>query len=120
MTAAAVVHPVLTASAAASPEIRDQVFISGAADLVVSLPKATASTVGHRVTLITSSLSVTTGFSLSPKSTDTINGTGITAAADKDIINTGATDAVGDQLCVICTAPAVWWIEGKIGTWARE
>jgi hypothetical protein len=93
------------------------IYLSGAADLVVTLP---ATQRGLTYTLITSTLSTTTGFSLSPNASDRIQGKGITAADNKDIINTQATEAVGDLLTVVGDGSAGWWITNMLGTWARE
>ena len=97
-----------------------KVYTSGAADVVVTLPAASPTTKGVNFTFVTLTLSTTTGFSFSPVAADKIQGTGITAADDKDIINTAATDAVGDTLKLICDGIDGYLIVSKIGTYARE
>ena len=99
---------------------RDVSVVATAVDLVISLPPAGRGTRGNRITVVAGVASTVTGLSLSPASADKIQGTGITAADNKDLINTAATDAVGDSLTVVCDGVDGWWIEGKIGTWARE
>lgn len=110
----------LTASANASPEVREQLFIADGTDLVVSLPQAHSTTKGHTIALYTGTLSVTVGFSASPATGDTIYAKGITAAASKDLINTGATDAVGDTIVLVSDGAAAWFCTGMLGTWERE
>lgn len=95
-------------------------FISGAADLVYTLPPANTRTAGLRVSFFTSTLSTTTGVSISPASVDKIQGKGITAADNKDLINTAATDAVGDIVTLECDGVDGWFIVNMLGTWARE
>lgn len=93
-------------------------LISKAVDLVVTLPAVQS---GLTYRLVTETLSVTTGFSLSPAAADKIEGLGITAAVDKDLINTGSSDAAGDFIEVIGNAAEDgWWVVGSRGTWARE
>ncbi len=99
---------------------RDVTLVASAVDLVVSLPPAGAGTKGNRVTLVAGVASTITGASLSPATADKIQGTGITAADNKDLINTAATDAVGDAATLVCDGVDGWWIENLIGTWARE
>lgn len=93
------------------------IFVSGAADLVFTLP---ATVDGLTFTFYTETLSATTGVSISPVAADQIKGTGITAADDKDLINTAATDAVGDLVTIVGDGSAGWIITNIIGTWARE
>lgn len=58
--------------------------------------------------------------SVSPNSADMIEGPGITAADDKDIINTKATARRGDHLIVVYGDANGWRISKIVGTWARE
>lgn len=92
------------------------VYQIGAVDLNVVLP---ATIEGFTVTFVVTTIS-TTGFTLSPVAADLIAGTGITAAVNKHIINTGATDAVGDLIQVVGDGTDGWLITNMIGTWARE
>lgn len=97
-----------------------KVFLSGAVDIVVTLPPVDAGMVGVTYKFITVTLSASTGYSISPNASDRIQGKGITAADNKDIINTAATDAIGDMLEVVCDSTDGWTISGLLGTWSRE
>lgn len=92
-------------------------FVATAVDLVFTLP---ATKNGLEYTFYTGLASTTTGLSISPAAADKINGLGITAADNKDLINTAATDAVGD--CVTIRGDGVdgWYVVSIRGTWARE
>lgn len=92
-------------------------IICNAADVVVTLP---ATIEGFTVTVITAVASGGTGTSVSPVAADQIKGNGFTAADNKDAINSGAGDAVGDTLTVVGDGTSGWWITNVIGTWARE
>lgn len=94
--------------------------ICTAADLVITLPKAQHESRGMDVMVQTFSLSVGTGTSISPDADDKIQGTGITAADDKDLINSGASDAIGDTAQLVCDGVDGWRIVNLIGTWARQ
>lgn len=107
----------LTASRTLTEADNGKTFISGAADVVVTLPITKE---GLHFRFLTSTLSATTGYSVSPQAVDRIQGKGITAADDKDIINSAASDAVGDLLEIVGDGSAGWWIVGMLGTWARE
>lgn len=103
-----------------APRDSDVLVIASVADLVINLPKAQRDTRGNRVEVCVLTLSSSVGCSLNPASVDKIQGTGITAADNKDIINTAATDAVGDTLTVVCDGENGWVITNLIGTWARQ
>jgi hypothetical protein len=57
---------------------------------------------------------------LSPNAVDLIAGGQITAADDKDYLNTKATSHVGDEVTVIGNGTTGWNITRQKGTWARE
>lgn len=95
-------------------------LIAGAVDLVFTLPSAVASLTGFEVTVVTATISATTGVSLSPAATDKIQGKGITSVDGKDRINSAATDAVGDLLTLVCDGVDGWWVKNERGTWAQE
>lgn len=57
---------------------------------------------------------------ISPNSADMIEGPGITAADDKDIINTKATARRGDYVVIDYGDGNGWVIREMRGTWARE
>lgn len=96
-------------------------FIGSAADVVFTLP-ATAAGLVYR--FVTGAVSAGTGLSVSPAAVDKImgscDGVSITAAADKDLINTGATDVLGDSITLIGDGVDGWYIIGSTGVWARE
>lgn len=94
------------------------VFTIDAADVVVTLPSTAA---GLTYTFVVLTLSASTGFSLSPAAADAIYGApGVTVADNKDIINTAATDALGDTIQVVGNGTTGWVITNLRGTWARE
>ena len=57
---------------------------------------------------------------LAPNSSDKISGCDITAANDKDLINTLATARRGDYVKLVYGGSDGWSIEEMVGTWARE
>lgn len=99
---------------------RDVTVVAAVADLVINLPPAGRGTKGNIVRVEVETLSTGTGCSLSPTSVDQIHGTGITAADNKDLINTAATDAVGDAAELVCDGDQGWRITNLVGTWARQ
>lgn len=92
-------------------------FAADAVDLVFTLPPSVD---GLTYTFITKTASVTTGLQVSPAAADLINGPGFTPLADKDAINTGGTDAVGDLITIVGDGIDGWYVTNVIGTWARE
>lgn len=56
---------------------------------------------------------------ISPVAADKIFFKGITAADNKDLINTGGTNVVGDQVTLVGDGVDGWYAYGT-GTWARE
>jgi len=68
-------------------------------------------------------LSGGTGLSISPAAADAIGGNGLTVVVDKDLINSGGTDRLGDYGKIICTGETgatAWRIVSIIGTWAKQ
>jgi hypothetical protein len=95
----------------------------GAVDAVFTLPAASAATKGVTYTFECGALSTGTGLSISPNSADAIAGNGLTATLDKDLINSGASDRIGDSVRIYCSGVAgagAWIITAIIGTWAKE
>lgn len=92
----------------------------GAVDAVFTLPAAAAATKGVWYEFECGALSVGTGLSISPAAADHIRGNGLTSTDDKDLINTGATDRLGDMVQLYCDGVDGWVIERIIGTWAKE
>jgi hypothetical protein len=95
------------------------VVIVTAADKVITLP-ATQLGLVYTVMLGAGGLSASTGLSVSPAAADQIIGNGFTVADDKDAINTGATDVVGDSITLVGDGSAGWYVTNVTGTWARE
>ena len=88
------------------------------ADVTAYLP---ATAYGLWYEFIVTSLSTSYGFGISPVAADQVIGGGLTPQDDKDVINTAATDAVGDRLLVVADQGGVgWMIAEKVGTWARQ
>lgn len=92
----------------------------GAVDAVFTLPAAAAGTKGVWYEFETGALSGGTGLSISPAAADHIRGNGLTSVDNKDLINTGATDRLGDMVRLYCDGVDGWVIEAVVGTWAKE
>jgi len=91
----------------------------GAVDAVFTLPNCSIELKGLWYEFECGALSAGTGLAISPGTTDNIRGNGLTAVDNKDLINTGATDRLGDMVRLYCDG-ADWVIEAIIGTWAKE
>lgn len=109
----------LTAARTLTAKDSGKVFKTGAADVVVTLPTVAPELKGVTYTFFVETLSVTTGLSISPAAADQIKMKGITAADNKDIINSAATDAIGDSLTIVCDG-ADWIVTSFLGTFERE
>lgn len=92
----------------------------GLVDAVFTLPAAAAGTKGVWYEFETGALSAGVGLSISPNAADHIRGNGLTSTDNKDLINTGATDRLGDSVRLYCDGVDGWVIEEIIGTWAKE
>jgi hypothetical protein len=92
----------------------------GVVDAVFTLPAAAAGTKGVWYEFECGALSVGTGLSISPAAADHIRGNGLTSVDDKDLINSGATDRLGDRARIYCDGVDGWVIEEVVGTWAKE
>jgi len=57
---------------------------------------------------------------LAPNALDLIAGGQITAADDKDYVNTKATARVGDEVTLVGNGTTGWNIIHQTGTWARQ
>ena len=64
----------------------------------------------------------TTGqiLTISPAAIDMIMGAGLTAADDKDLINTAVTAKRGDYVVLVGDGVNGWYILDMVGTWARQ
>jgi len=92
----------------------------GAEDAVFTLPAAAAGTKGVWYEFETGALSTGVGLSISPAAADHIRGNGLTSTDNKDLINSGASDRLGDMVKIYCDGVDGWVIEAIIGTWAKE
>ena len=112
--------PVVTGQATATvTAARSGTIFICAVDAVMTLPAAAAGLEGVYYTFVCGSLSGGTGLSISPNAADNIYGNGLTAVDNKDLINTGATDVVGDSATVVCDGTN-WLITNVTGIWAKE
>lgn len=91
---------------------------------VVTLPAITAGSKGFRVTIQNTAAAGAAKLSISPNAADAIKGTigAVTASgtADKDWINTKATQIQGDFTTLMSDGAHTWWIVGGSGVWASE
>lgn len=92
----------------------------GAADAVFTLPAAAAALRGVWYEFECGALSTGTGLSISPAAADHIRGAGLTSVDNKDLINSGASDRLGDMARIYCDGVDGWVIEALVGTWAKE
>lgn len=97
-----------------------KLLIIEVAECVVNLPAMAPELAGCNFEFAVLTLSAVTGLSVSPSALDQIQGKGITAADNKDYINTAATDAVGDFLRIVGDGTLGWVVTDERGTWARE
>jgi hypothetical protein len=92
----------------------------GVVDAVFQLPKAVANR-GLSYTFICGVASAGAGMIISPDAADFIGGYALTVVVNKDLINTPATDVVGDQVTITENAAGTGWlITSKIGIFAKE
>ncbi len=94
-----------------------------AVDAVFTLPAAGVATRGVTYRFQTGVVSAGTGLSISPAAADAIFGAGLTAVVNKDLINTGATDVLGDFVTIRGTGAGgvtAWEIVDLRGIWAKE
>lgn len=106
-----------TASFTVTEADSGKVFICNAADLVATLPSTAE---GLVFTFVTKVASAGVGTSVSPAAADKIMGAGVTAADNKDLINSGASDVVGDSVTIVGDGLDGWFVLSTTGTWARE
>lgn len=100
-------------------------IITDADDVVITLPKADHSTLGQLVSVVQQNVSAGTGIAVKPQATDvirgqTIAGVALAGAAGKKLINTGATDVLGDRVTLCSDGDGTWYIIGLQGIWAAE
>ena len=97
----------------------------GAVDAIFTLPAAAndPDMEGVWYEFECGALSTGVGLSISPAAADAIGGNGLTVTVNKDLINSGASDRLGDMVRIYCTGvtgATAWRIENVIGTWAKE
>jgi hypothetical protein len=95
----------------------------GVVDAVFTLPSAALTPIGTAYAFECGALSAGVGLSISPNAADAIGGNGLGVVLNKDLINTGATDRLGDSARIYCTGVAgvsAWMMTDVIGTWAKE
>ena len=89
-------------------------IINGGASVVATLP-STANGLHYRF-IIRAVAASGVGFSISPAAADSINA----GTDDKDLINSAATDAVGDSVEIWGDGDIGWFASINAGTWAAE
>lgn len=62
----------------------------------------------------------TVAVNVSPAAADKIQGLQVTAADNKDFINTKSTSKVGDEVKIVGDGVDGWLVHSAVGTWARE
>lgn len=114
----------ITTAAAETITIRasesDVTVIDNHGDCVIVLPRACRETRGNIVRAFTTTAAGSVGLSLSPSADDMIKAKGLTGVDNKDLINTAATNAVGDTATIVCDGETGWHAVNLLGTWAIE
>lgn len=87
---------------------------NGAATVTFTLPAVSSANKGMRITVVVKTLPTGVGTSLSPNAADRI----IYKADDADLVNTAATDVLGDLVTVESDGVDGWIVVAKIGIWA--
>ena len=97
---------------------------TAAVDAVFTLPQVVdMNDKGIFYTFRCGAVSAGTGMSLSPNAADAIGGAGLTTVVNKDLINTGATDTLTDEVTIECTGvpgTGAWVITDMCGIFAKE
>jgi hypothetical protein len=96
--------------------------------LVISLPQIHSENLGLTYLFRNTGADGNNTITLSPHSSDGINGSIANAAADsvasgvvdKDLVNTKATANNGDYVIIRAVALTKWYIVGGVGIWASE
>lgn len=91
-----------------------------AATVVVTLPKASTVGAGFRARVLVGALpGAGAGTTVTPNATDKFAGNGFNAkTAGQTLVNTAATDAIGDYIDAVTDGVSTWFVLGKVGTWA--
>lgn len=92
----------------------------GAVDAVFTLPAAAVALTGVWYEFECGAVSAGVGLSISPAAADHIRGNGLTSVDNKDLINSGVSDRLGDMVRLYCDGVDGWVIEEVVGTWSKE
>ncbi len=116
-----------------APDDCGDIMFANVDNTVIQLPDAAAANKGCEVTVINNAADAAALVSLSPHSSDGIDGScvGIDGAGaatvvifsgtvNKDIRNTKATQEKGDYVKLISDGTAGWFVTGCVGEWASE
>jgi hypothetical protein len=93
---------------------------NSAATVVATLPKVATVGAGYRARLLAAVLpGAGAGTTLTPNAADKFQGNGFNAkTAGQTLVNSAATDAVGDYVDVVSDGGTIWYVINKVGTWA--
>lgn len=91
-----------------------------AATVVVTLPKASTVGAGFRARVLVGALpGAGAGTTVTPNAADKFQGNGFNAkAAGASLVNSAASDAIGDYVDLVSDGNLIWYVIGKVGTWA--
>lgn len=84
---------------------------------IITLPATAA---GLSYTFVNAGADGAVLVSISPNASDKIQGVGLTAADNKDLLNTKATAKKGDLVKLVGDGVDGWLVQALNGTWARE
>ena len=116
-----------------APDDCGDIFYASTDNTVVQLPDAAAANKGCEITVFNSGADAAALVSISPHSSDTIEGSCIgttgagaatlinfTGTANKDIQNTKATAQKGDVAKIVSDGTSAWYVLSCMGQWASE
>lgn len=83
----------------------------------ITLPATAA---GLTYTFVNGGADAAVAVTISPNASDRIMGAGLTAADNKDLINTKTTARKGDRVTIVGDGADGWYVQSMVGTWARE
>jgi hypothetical protein len=93
---------------------------NAAATVTVTLPKASVVGPGYTARILAGVLpGAGAGLTVTPNAADKFQGNGFGAkTAGQTLINSAASDVVGDMVEVVSDGVLTWFVTNKIGTWA--
>lgn len=93
---------------------------NSAATVVVTLPKAATVGAGFRARVLAGVLpGAGAGLTVTPNAADKFQGNGFNAkTAGQTLVNSAASDAVGDYVDLVTDGGTIWYVINKVGTWA--